>query len=106
MTFSKSEQLGNGRFKRDIIVVGASAGGVQALKSLVAGLSSNLPAAIFIVLHIAPHDPSLLPQILSAAGSLPAAAAVDGESWRLGRIYAAPPDHHLFFEGNRIRVTR
>jgi len=51
--------------ERDTIVIGASAGGVQALSELVAALPGDLPAAVFIVLHIPPNAPSLLPTILA-----------------------------------------
>lgn len=79
----------------DIIVIGASAGGLEALTRLVAGLPSDLPAAVFVVVHIPPHVRSVLPELLTHAGSLPAAHARDGEPVRYGRIYVAPPDRHL-----------
>ena len=66
----------------DIIVVGASAGGVDALRQLVAGLPKGLPAAVFIVVHIPAHGPSVLPKILSRAGPLPAMAEAAGRSTR------------------------
>ena len=77
----------------DLIVVGASAGGLEALQMLVAGLSVNLPAAVCIVLHLPPDHRSRLPEILSRAGPLPAAHGVDGAPITPGRIYVAPPDH-------------
>jgi two-component system, chemotaxis family, protein-glutamate methylesterase/glutaminase len=90
----------------DIIVIGASAGGVSALQALVKDLPPTLPAALFIVLHIPPERPSHLPHILSRAGPLPAAHAQDGEAITSGRIYVAPPDHHLLLEREQVRVTR
>jgi two-component system, chemotaxis family, protein-glutamate methylesterase/glutaminase len=90
----------------DIIVVGTSAGGVEALTTLVAGLPHDLPAAIFIVLHLAPEGPSFLAEILSRAGPLPATQMVNGEAITPGRIYVAPPDHHLLVEQGHVRVTR
>jgi two-component system chemotaxis response regulator CheB len=89
----------------DIIVVGTSSGGVEALRRLVSGLPANLPAAIFIVLHRPPDHPSLLAEILDSAGPLPVAHAVDGESIEPGRIYVAPPDRHMLIEDARIRLT-
>ena len=89
----------------DIIVVGASAGGVEALSQLVRGLPRDLPAALFIVLHISPHGPSILPEILSRAGKIPAAHAVDGEAIKHGRIYVAPPDQHLLIEDSYVHVV-
>jgi two-component system, chemotaxis family, protein-glutamate methylesterase/glutaminase len=91
--------------RHDIIVVGASAGGVEALQELVAGLPADLPAAVFVVLHVPAHGPSLLPSILARAGPLPAAHAEDGEPIRPGRIYVAPPDHHLMLEPGRVRLV-
>ncbi|HEY0543911.1 MAG TPA: chemotaxis protein CheB [Pyrinomonadaceae bacterium] len=89
----------------DIIVVGASAGGVEALSRLARGLPHNLPASLFVVLHISAQMPSILPQILTRAGSLPAAHAVDGERIERGRIYVAPPDNHLLLEDGHMRVV-
>src|SRR5215467_8021157 len=76
----------------DIIVIGASAGGVEALRTLVHPLPRDFPASLFVVLHVPPDSTSMLPQILSHAGDLPAAHAMDGEMIASGRIYVAPPD--------------
>jgi two-component system chemotaxis response regulator CheB len=92
--------------KPDIIVVGASAGGLAAFKTLVAQLPDGLPATIFIVWHIAPDYPSLLPQILAQVAALPVAHAVDGEPIETGRIYVAPPDRHLLVEPGVVRLSR
>lgn len=92
--------------KKDIIVVGASAGGVQALQTLVAGLPQNLDASIFVVLHIAPSDRSLLAGILQRCTALPVIAPEDGMPIEKGRIYVGQPDHHLLIEEGRIRITR
>jgi two-component system, chemotaxis family, protein-glutamate methylesterase/glutaminase len=90
---------------RDIIVVGTSAGGVGALSELAAALPRDLPAAVFVVLHTAADRESLLPEILSRAGALPAAKARHGEPIRPGRIYLAPPDHHLLLDGTHVRLS-
>ena len=90
----------------DTIVVGASAGGVQALTKLVAGLPADLPAAVFIVLHIPADSTGLLPTILARESKLPVAHAVDGEEIAPGRIYIAPPDLHLLIERRRLRLVR
>lgn len=92
--------------KRDIIVIGASAGGVTALKELVTDLPSDFKASIFIVLHISPHSPSYLPEILSTAGPLKALHPKDGEPVLPGRIYIAPPDHHLLVEYDQVIVKK
>jgi two-component system, chemotaxis family, protein-glutamate methylesterase/glutaminase len=96
----------NGLAKRDIVVVGASAGGVEALRLLVAGLPADLPAAVFVVLHMPRSAPSALPAILNRPGPLTATAAVDGEKPVHGRIYVAGADHHLLIIDGRIRLSR
>lgn len=90
----------------DIIVVGASAGGVDALPRLIESLPSRLPASVFIVLHISPLGPDLLPEIIQRVASLPVAHGVDGERIRRGRVYIAPPDLHLQVDGARVRLFR
>ncbi|HSU83992.1 MAG TPA: chemotaxis protein CheB [Thermoanaerobaculia bacterium] len=91
---------------RDIIVIGASAGGVNALREVVEYLPPDLPAAVFVVLHLAPHGRSALPAILGRSGCLPACHPTPGEAIEPGRIYVAPPDHHLAIEDGRIVLSR
>lgn len=88
-----------------IIVVGASAGGVDVLRTLVAALPADLNAAILVVLHIGAHR-SDLPWLLTRCGKLPAAHGKDGETLAAGRIYVAPPDHHMIVEDGRVVLTR
>ncbi|QXJ21848.1 chemotaxis protein CheB [Actinomadura graeca] len=90
---------------RDTVVIAASAGGIQALQTVMAGLPPKLPAAVLVVLHVPPTGGRALPGILDRAGWLPAAAAVDGEALEPGRIYVAPPDRHLLVEGDVIRLS-
>lgn len=90
----------------DIIVIGGSAGGREAMIPIVSGLPAGLPASVFVALHTSPSSPGLLPEIFKYRGSLPAAHARDGEPVTPGRIYVAPPDHHLLLEAGRVRVTR
>lgn len=90
---------------RDIIVIGASAGGVRALTKLVAELPLNLQAAVFIVLHIPADSPSLLPAILARDSKLPVAHARDGDRIVKGRIYIGPPDHHLMIEDAHMKLV-
>jgi two-component system chemotaxis response regulator CheB len=93
--------------RRDIIVIGASSGGIGALKELVAGLPGDLKASVFITLHVAPYSLGILPEILEQAGSLRASNAKDWERIEPGHIYVAPPDHHLLVEASGyMRVTR
>jgi two-component system, chemotaxis family, protein-glutamate methylesterase/glutaminase len=91
---------------RNIIVIGASSGGFEALKTLAAGLPPDLQAALFIVWHMSPDVRSVLPQVLSRETRLPVVHAYDHEPIVLGRMYVAPPDHHLLVEPGRLRVTR
>jgi two-component system chemotaxis response regulator CheB len=90
----------------DIVVVGASAGGVPALKELVSLLPPDFPATVFVVCHLAPRTPSALPHILSRVGRLPAVTPVDGDPVSPGIVYVAPPDCHLLVERDRIGVVR
>ena len=90
----------------DIIVIGASSGGVEVLTTLVSRLPEALPAAVFVVLHVRPDAPSLLPAILNRAGVLPAAHAVDSEPIRTGRIYVAPPGMQMYLHNRRVSVER
>lgn len=92
--------------KRDIVVVGASAGGVEALKQLVSGLPKDFPAAMLVVLHVSAHGVSYLPQILSRAGALPAVHAQDHQAIQQGHIYIAPPDRHLVVQRGYLALTR
>jgi two-component system chemotaxis response regulator CheB len=91
--------------KRDIVVIGASAGGVESLRTLVSELPQDLPAAVFVVLHVAATGSSVLPNILTRAGSLVATHPRDGDAIECGRIYVAPPDKHLVIHGGSIGVT-
>ncbi len=90
----------------DIVVIGASAGGVEALIAVVGALPRDLPAAVFVVLHIPPDGGSVLPRILTHAGPLPAAHPKDGDPIEHGRVYVAPPDYHLLVERDAVRVIR
>lgn len=92
--------------KRNIVVIGASAGGVVALKELVRSLPPDFNATIFIVQHIAAYATSMLPEILNHAGSLRAVHPADGDSFQPGMIYIAPPDHHILIEEDRVLVKK
>jgi len=81
--------------KGDIIVVGASAGGVETLQQLVSKLPPDLQASIFVVLHMSPFADTQLPEILNRAGKLPVVQARNNETFEPGHIYVAPPDRHL-----------
>ena len=92
--------------RSSIIAIGASAGGVAALRSLAAALPGTLPAPVLVVLHIGAYR-SELPALLNAAGPLPAKHAEDGETILPGHIYIAPPDRHMVVAaGGRLRLLR
>jgi hypothetical protein len=102
----RRSQHGDPILRRDVVVIGASAGGVEALQRLVAGLPPDLPAAILVVVHIPSYCESELDRVLSRAGPLRAQRAIDGEPLAPGRIYVARADHHMMVRGNLIRLTR
>lgn len=89
---------------RDFIAVGASASGVDALRDLASQFPPDLPATVAIVLHVGSHE-SLLPSLLNGAGPLEASHAEDGQVYKRGKIYVAPPDRHLVVEGTRLRLV-
>jgi two-component system chemotaxis response regulator CheB len=92
-------------FTRDIVVVGGSSGAFGALK-FIADLPSDFPAALFLVLHIAAEGPGLLPQLIARFSKLRVEHASHGETIARGRIYVAPPDHHLSVADGIIEVAR
>jgi two-component system, chemotaxis family, protein-glutamate methylesterase/glutaminase len=91
--------------QRDIVVIGASAGGVEALISVFAGLPAELPAAVFVVLHVMPGGASVLPKIIGRSGVLPALPASDGDPIERGRVYVAPPDRHMLVRDDHVLLT-
>jgi two-component system chemotaxis response regulator CheB len=88
----------------DIVVIGASAGGVEAISAIVAELPRELRAAVLVVLHLA-RGRSVFPEILTRAGALPAVHPDDGANLQYGRIYVAPPDHHMVVERDTVRIV-
>jgi two-component system chemotaxis response regulator CheB len=103
----KPRHEANGSALRRVVVIGASAGGVEALTRVVRGMPPDLPAPVLIVLHVSPQGPSLMPEILNRAGPLPARHPRDGEPLEPGRVYVAPPDHHLLVKSTgRIALVR
>jgi two-component system, chemotaxis family, protein-glutamate methylesterase/glutaminase len=89
----------------DIVVIAGSAGGFEPLRHIVAALPIPCSAAVFVVLHIGPF-PSALPRLLSSGGHHPATFAEDGTLIEAGHVYVAPPDHHMFLEPDRIRLSQ
>jgi len=92
--------------ERDIVVIGASAGGVEAVASLIEALPRDLAAAVFVVVHFPPHTTSVLPRIITRRGGMTAMHPEDGTPIELGCVYVAPPDRHLLVENGFIRLVR
>jgi two-component system, chemotaxis family, protein-glutamate methylesterase/glutaminase len=90
----------------DLIVIGTSAGGLEALQIIVRDLPKDIPAAILVVMHTSPQSSDLLPDILRRSSQLEIARTVDGAPIERGKIYLAPPDHHLLVKENRISLSR
>jgi two-component system chemotaxis response regulator CheB len=88
-----------------IIAIGASTGGLRALKQILPDLPADLRAAVFVVLHIGAGE-SILPRVLGAHCKLPVLHATDGAPIESGKVYVAPPDHHMLLEADRMRLTR
>ncbi|MFC3896765.1 chemotaxis protein CheB [Lentzea rhizosphaerae] len=87
------------------MVVGASAGGVEALRQLVAALPKDLPAAVVVVLHMPAGGSSALAAILARSGPLPTATVQDGTELRNARIHVARPDHHVVVQDGVLRLS-
>lgn len=92
--------------KRNLVVVGASAGGVEALRQLVSGLPADFPAAVLVVLHVPPGTRSALPNILQRAGSLQVKQAAEGDPVRPGQVLVAGPDQHLIIYDGKVTLSR
>jgi two-component system, chemotaxis family, protein-glutamate methylesterase/glutaminase len=91
---------------RDIIVIGGSSGATAPLKAILGALPRDLPAAVFIVLHIPARSIGLLSTVAGAAGRLPAREARDGMKIEHGNVYIAAPDHHMILTDGVIRLGR
>ena len=88
-----------------VVAIGASAGGIEALRELAAGMRADFQFAVMIVIHMSRGAPSLLAPIIDRSGPLPTVAAVDGAVLEAGRIYAAVPDHHLLARDHRVALS-
>jgi two-component system chemotaxis response regulator CheB len=91
---------------RDIVVIGASAGGLAAFRTIVSALPAELPAALFLVQHVSASTPSLLPKLLGAVSPLPVRHPDNGEEITHGTVYVAPPDHHLVIQPGHLHLVR
>jgi two-component system, chemotaxis family, protein-glutamate methylesterase/glutaminase len=99
------KQSGEAMPNRDIVVIGGSAGGVQAISALVAALPVPFPAAVFVVLHMSPSNRSYLAEILRVQTSLPVHQARNGEPIQPGNIYVCPPDYHLLLRPGHVELS-
>src|SRR5262245_10303543 len=97
---------GRMRPHRDLVVVGASAGGLPALLTLLGDLPGELPMAVLVVVHSSPENPGGLVDVLNRRSTYPASYARDGEEIRYGRVYVAPPDFHLTTDDGHLAVRR
>ena len=91
---------------RRIVVVGASAGGIDALRTLLAGIPRTFPAAIAVVVHTSPESPGVMAEILGREAQVQVSLASDLCRLQNGHVYVAPPDRHLLVEPGRMRVTK
>jgi two-component system, chemotaxis family, protein-glutamate methylesterase/glutaminase len=91
---------------RDIIVIGASMGGIEAIRRLLSRLPANLPATIFCVVHTGTSDAKFLARAIGGRSALPVTVAQEGERYVRGRAYVAPGDHHLLVGEDHIHVRR
>jgi len=89
---------------RDILAIGTSAGGVDALLRLARELPADLPAAVLITIHLSRQHSSALDRLLTASGPLPARFAADGDRLQPGHIFIAPPDRHLLVDDGTVRL--
>jgi two-component system chemotaxis response regulator CheB len=94
------------KMRRDLVVIGASAGGIDAVRAILAALPRELPASVCVVLHTSADSPGILDRIFAGVGTLRAVAVEGTERMRPGTIYVPPPDHHLVVAPSTVSATR
>jgi two-component system, chemotaxis family, protein-glutamate methylesterase/glutaminase len=92
--------------RRDVIGIGASAGGVEALQVFLSHIPGDFPARFALTIHRSPTAPSVLPMVLSRCGGLTVVEPHDGETFARGRVYLAPRDHHMTVRDGLLRIDR
>jgi two-component system chemotaxis response regulator CheB len=92
--------------QRRIVVIGASAGGIDAIRSLLSPFSPDFPTPICVVIHTSAESPGVMAEIFDRYTRLAVALASDGCRLEPGHVYVAPPDRHLLVEPGRMRVTK
>jgi two-component system chemotaxis response regulator CheB len=91
---------------RDIVVIGGSAGSIEAIQQILRGLPAELPAAVFVIVHLSPTVRSYMAHILARGTGMVVSEAVDGDRIEHGRVYVAQPDRHLLIANDHIHLTR
>ncbi|HYZ84896.1 MAG TPA: chemotaxis protein CheB [Bryobacteraceae bacterium] len=91
---------------RETIVIGGSAGSFQAVKDIVRTLPADLPAAVFVVIHLSPRSRNYLPELLQTSTSMLVTQASEGSPIRKGTIYVTPPDRHLVISEDHVHLSR
>lgn len=99
-------QNGTAVTTRSVIGIGASAGGIEALVSLLRRVPADVPAALLIVLHMSPSSPGALTRILGRVTRLPVSDAEEGALLQAGRVYVAPPDHHMLVGQEKVHLSQ
>src|SRR2546423_1659278 len=95
----------DGAQHRNVIVVGGSAGAVEALRAMLGALPEDFAAAVLVVVHIPPTGPARLAEILQRGCALAVSWATGDEPLQPGRVYIAPPDQHLVVKPGRVLLT-
>jgi two-component system, chemotaxis family, protein-glutamate methylesterase/glutaminase len=88
------------------IAIGGSTGAVKDLKRILAALPADLPAPVFVVVHVGAQGRNLLAKTFEGCGPLPVTTAEDGETIEAGHVYIAPSDRHLLVMDGAIRLGR
>jgi two-component system chemotaxis response regulator CheB len=89
-----------------VVVIGTSAGGIDALRTIFGALPQDFPAAIAAVIHTSPESPGVMPDIMRRSTALDVVDVTNGAALKSGGVYLAPPDHHLVLEPGRVRLTK
>src|SRR5215217_6892570 len=92
--------------QRDVVVIGGSAGAIEGILRIAERLPADFAARVFLVIHVPPTAPSVLPRLLERKGNLSARHPADGEPTAYSVIYVAPPDFHLLVRADSVGVVR
>src|SRR5262245_59906704 len=94
------------RAPHSLVVIGGSAGSIDALRQILEGLPADFAAAVCVVIHLLPTRHSDLPAVFKRRSALPVVTAEDGMVLQAGHVYMAPPDRHLVVVGSKVLVSR